>query len=166
LQRVSQRRRRAHKKRLVLRKAAVLLGESLAMVLPLVVYESLLIWVTGKNASLAPGVALDAYGAQIQVLGVLALLAPLLFVVREKVKPVPSKLAIQLTVVYASLIIVISVIGIGWSLLAMINSWFDVAAVGTPFGLALLDSSGLLFYMLGITGIFDRLMSWAGWSFE
>jgi hypothetical protein len=130
------------------------------------VYWYLLNLIAGNNVSIARDSSLAVYGAQIQVLGVLASLPPLLFVLREKVKPTPSKEAFGVVVTYASLMIVISMIGIGWSLFDMIYSQFYVSSVARPFGFAILDSCVLLAYMSGIAAFFDHWLSWAEWSFE
>ena len=163
---MSNRRKRATRKRLLLRKAVVLLVQSAVVVVSLFAYWYLFFSKAGANVPIPLDLSLAAYDAQIQVLGILASLPPLLFVVREKVKPLPSRSAIQLAVVYASFMIISSMIGITLGLFGIINAYFDVSSVVLPLLFAFLDADFLLLYVCRVAGVFDRLLSWAQWSFE
>jgi hypothetical protein len=153
----------APRKWLRLRKIAVMMVISgSGTVLPLVYF--FLLMSSAANSVLEKDVALAAYGAQIQLLGVFASLPPLLFIVREKVKPRPSMGGIRLAVFYASVMIVSSMIGMAFGFLGIVYQMFAIIPVGFPFFFAIIDADLLLFYVLGVAGFFNRLLSWAEWS--
>lgn len=135
-----------------------------AAVFPLVYF--FLLVSSAANSVLEKDVALAAYGAQIQLLGVFASLPPLLFIVRERVKARPSMGGIKVAVYYASLMIVSSMIGIACGFIGIVYQWFAIIWVGFPFFFSILDADLLLFYVLGVAGFFNRLLSWAELSFE
>lgn len=110
--------------------------------------------------------ALAAYSAQIQVLAVFASLPPFLFVIREKLKPAAKKPAIKQMALFASTLIFGSTLGIAANLLGIVSQSYSIFAVAFPFSFVILDASGLLWYILGIAGTLDRLLSWANWSLE
>jgi uncharacterized membrane protein YhdT len=155
--------KKAPRKRL--RKTIVTMAISIPGIAFVLVYF-LLLTLRGPNNVLEKDVALAAYSAQIQLLGVFASLPPLLFIVREKVKPEPSMGGIKLAVFYASGMILSSMIGMASGFLGILYQWFAISAVGFPFIFVILDGDILLIYVLGTAGFFNRSLSWAEWSFE